>query len=155
MSTAAQPFCRQVNDYSGLVNACRDRSEQMELSRLELDAQAGLCDGHSDKILRPRPEKKFGIMSLGAILQTLGLILVIVEDPVARDKTLARRTPFDAGNRRVGNQNRLKSLAGSDGAAPAQSVPEPPKPRSAAQITRSHLHVVQPRHKGARFGGML
>jgi hypothetical protein len=111
MSTAAQPFCRQVNDYSGLVNACRDRSEQLELSRLELDAQAGLCDGHSDKILRPRAEKRFGITSLGAILQTLGLILVIVEDPAARDCTLARRTPFEAHNRRVGNQNRLKSLA--------------------------------------------
>jgi hypothetical protein len=155
MSTAAQPFCRQVNDYSGLVNACRDRSEQMELSRLELDAQSGLCDGHSDKILRPRAEKKFGIMSLGAILQTLGLILVIVEDPVARDRTLARRTPFDASNRRVGNQNRLKSLPGNDGAAAAPSLPEPPKPRSAAQMTRSHLRVIESRGKRTRFGGML
>jgi hypothetical protein len=95
MSTAAQPFCRQVIDYSALVDAVRDRSEQMELSRLELDHIAGLTPGHSDKILRPRPEKRFGIMSLGAILQTLGLVLVIVEDPAARDKTLARRTPLN------------------------------------------------------------
>jgi hypothetical protein len=29
------------------------------------------------------------------------------------------------------------------------------KPRSAAQMTRSHLHVVQPRHKGARWGGAM
>lgn len=123
------------------------------MSRLELDAQAGLCDGHSDKILRPRPEKKFGIMSFGAILQTLGLILVIVEDPAARDKTLARRVPFDASNRRVGNQNRLKSLTVSNCAAPAQSVPEPPRLRTDAPASRAHLHVVQPRHKGARWGG--
>jgi hypothetical protein len=94
-------------------------------------------------------------MSLGAILQTLGLILVIVEDPVARDKTLARRTPFDASNRRVGNQNRLKSLAANDRAASAQSVPESPKPRAGAPVLRSHLRVVEPRIKGARWGGAL
>jgi hypothetical protein len=82
------------------------------MSRLELDRISGLADGHVAKIIGARPAQKFGITSLGAILQTLGLILVVVEDPAARDKTLARRTPFDAGNRRVGNQNRLKSLAG-------------------------------------------
>src|SRR4051812_29844338 len=111
MSTLAQPFCRQAREYGDLVAAVRERSEQMQMSRLELDHVAGLTPGHADKILRPRASKRFGIMSLGAVLQTLGLILVIVEDPAQRDKTLARRVPFDANNRRVGNQNRLKSLA--------------------------------------------
>lgn len=60
MNASAAPFCRHVLDYSGLVNAVRDRSEQMEMSRHELDHIAGLTQGHADKILRPRPEKKLG-----------------------------------------------------------------------------------------------
>jgi hypothetical protein len=66
------------------------------------DRISGLANGAVAKIIGPRPAKKLGITSLGAVLQTLGLILVVVEDPVARDKTLARRTPFNASNRRVG-----------------------------------------------------
>lgn len=155
MSPTAQPFCRQVNDYSALVQAVRDRSEQMEMSRLELDHIAGLTPGHADKMLRPRASKRFGIMSLGAVLQTLGLILVIVEDPAARDRTLARRTPFEAHNRRVGNQNRLKSLAATGGATPALSAPEPFNYRAEAQEMRSHLRVIESRDKRTRFGGML
>ncbi len=42
--------------------------------------------------------------SLGPVLQSLGLMLVVIEDPSARDKTLACREPFDATNRRVGNK---------------------------------------------------
>jgi hypothetical protein len=117
----------------------------MQMSRSELDHVAGLCEGHSDKILRPRASKRFGIMSLGAVLQTLGLILVNVEDPVARDKTLSTRTPFDASNRRVGNQNRLKGVAVEECAAPVESPPETPAPGAEAPVSRSHLRVIQPR----------
>jgi hypothetical protein len=158
MSTAAQPFCRQVNDYSGLVEAVRDRSEQMEISRNELDRISGLADGHVAKIVSPHPTKKFGILSLGAILQTLGLILVVVEDPAARDRTLARRTPFDAANRRVGNTCRAskepQSLPVPNSATePARVALKPIRPVPAAH---AHLHVVQSRVKGAgRWGGAL
>jgi hypothetical protein len=153
---AVQPFCRQVNDYSALVDAVRDRSEQMEMSRLELDRISGLADGHVAKIVSPHPTKKFGILSLGAVLQALGLVLVVIEDPVARDKTLARRTPFEAGNRRVGNTCR----AGKPESLPAPEIPPERetvaiKSSRPAPVGRSHLHVVQSRHKGARWGGAL
>ncbi|MCP3370776.1 hypothetical protein [Bradyrhizobium cajani] len=111
-------------DYAGLVQAVRDRLEQMEMSRSELDHVGGLTCGHTDKILRPVPEKRFGITSLGTILQTLGLIMIIVEDPAARDKTLARREPFSASNRRVGNKchlgRKVWDLAPDDGGSPRQ-----------------------------------
>jgi hypothetical protein len=155
MSTAAQPFCRHVSDYSALVQAVADRSEQLEVSRNELDRLSGLADGATAKIISPRPAKRFGIVSLGAILQSLGLILVVVEDPVARDKTLARRVPFDAANRRVGNTCR----AGKDPESlPKSDIPPEPmrlalKSSRPAPVARAHLHVVQPRHKGARWGG--
>ena len=39
--------------------------------------------------------------------------------------------------------------------SPLSAKVEASKPRSAAQMTRFQLHVVQPRHKGARWGGAL
>jgi hypothetical protein len=150
MSTAAQPFCRHVNDYSALVEAVRDRTEQMEMSRMELDSVAGLTLGHSDKILRPRPEKKFGIMSLGVILDTLGLVMVLIEDPAKRDKTLARRTPFEAGNRRIGNKSYLGKQPQLENPEPAQI--EAPKPRKAEPASRAHLRVIQSKSRGRQYG---
>jgi hypothetical protein len=157
MSGMAQPFCRQINDYAALVRAVADRSEQMQVSRAELDHLAGLPDGFAGKCLSAKPVKNMGPKTLGPVLGALGLILILVEDPAARDKTLARRVPFNASNRRVGNQNRLKSLAAPS--APPVAIEcvasdEAPRPRSEL-VMRSHLRVVQPRHKGARFGGML
>jgi hypothetical protein len=95
----------------------------LQISRNELDRISGLADGHVAKIVSPQPAKKFGIISLGAILQSLGLILVIVEDPVARDRTLARRTPFDSANRRVGNKCRAGKPAQLESATPAVIAP--------------------------------
>lgn len=151
---AAAPFCRQAVDYAGLVQAVRDRTEQMEMSRLELDHIAGLTPGHSDKILRPWPGKKFGIMSLGAVLQTLGLVLVIMEDPAARDKTLARRTPFCAHNRRVGNHCHPKKLPAIADCGPTADEQPAAPPRES--IGHAHLRVIEQRVKGgARWGGTL
>jgi hypothetical protein len=157
--SAAAPFCRFVIDYSALVATLCERTEQLELSRLELDRIAGLPTGYAGKILSKEPVKTIGLHSLGPVLQSLGLVLCVLEDPAARDRTLARRTPFDASNRRVGNSCNPKKSA-SDCALPAPAVesPQPAQiaPRSTEQISRSHLRVVQPRVKGAgRWGGSL
>jgi hypothetical protein len=99
--------------------------------------------------------------TLGPVLESLGLVLCVLENPSARDRTLARRTPFDASNRRVGNRCNPKKSVDSGATVPAQIESAPSakvgaiKPRSTAQISRSYLHVVQPRVKGARWGGGL
>jgi hypothetical protein len=91
----------------------------------------GLTRGHTDKIISPHAKKRFGMTSLGAILQTLGLILVVVEDPAARDRTLARRTRFDANNRRLGNKNHLGKQPQIESLEPAQiEAPKPPQGRT-------------------------
>ena len=102
--------------------------------------------------MRPRPEKRFQISSLGAILQTLGLVLIVVEDPAARDKTLARREPFKPSNRRVGNQNRLNSQPSVDTAPePIGQTPAPAPLQGSGPASRASLRVIQSKRGGAWF----
>ena len=140
-------FCRFANDYSTLIDVMRERAEQMEIARLELDRLARLADGLAGKLLSKRPVKHFGMRTLGSVLDVLGLIIVVVENPVARDKTLAMRTPFDAANRRVGNKNNSRKSealpAPQIKAAPAEFAP----PKKAEPISRAHLRVVQSRSR--------
>jgi hypothetical protein len=117
--SAAAPFARFVSDYGGLVATFCERTEQLELSRLELDRIAGLPSGYAGKILSKEPVKTIGLNSLGPVLQSLGLVLCVLEDPAARDRTLARREPFKANNRRVGNHCNPKKPADS-GASTSQ-----------------------------------
>jgi hypothetical protein len=109
------PFARFIVDYQALVETFRERSEAMEIARLELDRVAGLTTGYSGKLLSRKPRKHFGMTSLGRVLESLGLILIAVEDPAARDKTLACRERFDASNRRIGNQCNSKKGKSSHG----------------------------------------
>ena len=103
MSTAVQPFCRFLVDYGALVATLCERTEQLELSRLELDRIAGLPSGYAGTVLSKPPVKTISLHSLGPVLQSLGLVLCVLEDPAARDRTLARRIPFDVTNHRVGS----------------------------------------------------
>jgi hypothetical protein len=112
MSSRAVKFARVVHDYAELLEVCRDRSHDLEISRLELDRIAGLSDGHSGKLLAENPLKKFGIASLGDILGAFGLILMVVEDPTAAARTVALRQPVNKSNRRRGNHCASKKTLG-------------------------------------------
>jgi hypothetical protein len=148
MSTAAQPFCRQVCTIPAWSRRYGTAASRWKCPANELDRISGLADGHVAKIVSPQP---IGIMSLGAILQTLGLVLVIIEDPMARDKTLARRPPFQAGNRRVGNKRRAASRRRSKARIPSKIAS--PTPRRIEPVPQCDLRVVQSGSKGARWGG--
>jgi hypothetical protein len=121
----------------------RDRTVDLEISRAETDRIAGLADGHSGKLLSENPVKTFGLKSLGDMLGALGLILMVVEDPAARDRTLARREPVEARNQRFGSKNaNTKPSAKNKVAAPQRS--EPP-------VSHAHLRVIQSRGSGCKF----
>ena len=78
---AAVPFARFVIDYPALVATLCERTEQLELSRLELDRIAGLPSGYAGKVLSKQPVKTIGLNSLGPLLSSLGLVLAVLEDP--------------------------------------------------------------------------
>jgi hypothetical protein len=139
--TISTCIARPVTGYKGLVETCRQRATEMALSRLELDRLSGLPAGYSAKLLGkddavPR-KKRMWPASLEAILGTLGLQIIIIEDHAATSRTLSRRVPVDQANQRFDNKcNSPKLLA-----PPSQPVGPP-----ALTIVRSG------RKRGGKYG---
>ena len=102
---------RLFSDYRTLIETCRARSEELASSRLELDRLAKLPDGYSAKILgkeeNAKDAKRIWPKGLGAMLDTLGLKVILIADDAAAARTLALRTPVDRANQRFGNVSRL------------------------------------------------
>jgi hypothetical protein len=98
---------RIVNDYQGLIEVCRQRAEELAISRSGIDVISGVPSGFAGKALGVRQKKHLGPVTLGPMLQTLGLRLLIIEDEAATARTLARRTPVEARQQRFGNVSRL------------------------------------------------
>jgi hypothetical protein len=71
---------RVALDMEALTAAVRDRAEDLNVPRLELDAAGGLQSGYSAKLLCDPPLKTLGAVSLGAMLKATGLALVVVID---------------------------------------------------------------------------
>jgi hypothetical protein len=80
----------RFTDYQGLWLACRARLEELEMTRESLDALAGWPDRYAGKLFGGAQRKKLGIMSLGATVGATGTYLLLVEDPEATRKILAR-----------------------------------------------------------------
>ncbi len=86
---------RMISDYDGLVSAIRARVDEMNISRNELDVQAGVPLGYSGKVLGPSQIKHLGYATMGPILGAIGCKLVLVEDPEQTAKILNRARPRD------------------------------------------------------------
>jgi hypothetical protein len=138
-------IARPVDGYKGLVETCRQRANELALSRLEIDRLAGLPVGYSAKLLGrddgvPR-KKRMWPASLEAILGTLGLQLIVVEDPAATSRTLSRRVPVDHSQQRF--ENKCNSKPVPQLAAPVND---------SAPVSRAHLRVVQSKRRGSKYG---
>jgi hypothetical protein len=136
---------RPVTGYKGLIETCRQRANELALSRLELDRLAGLPAGYSAKLLGkddgvPR-KKKMWPTSLELILGTLGLQIIIIEDYAATSRTLSRRIPVDRANQRFDNKCNSKPMPKI--AAP-MSEPAP--------ASHAHLRVIQGKRRGGKYG---
>jgi hypothetical protein len=104
---------RLITDYRTLVETCRARADDLELSRLEIDRLGGLPVGYAGKLLGKdgalpgRKHKKMWPVALESMLGVLGLKILLIEDEAATARTLALRTPVDQSNQRFGNVSRL------------------------------------------------
>jgi hypothetical protein len=104
---------RLITDYRTLVETCRARADELELSRLEIDRLGGLPVGYAGKLLGKdggapgRKHKKMWPVALESMLGVLGLKILLIEDEAATARTLALRTPVDRSNQRFGNVSRL------------------------------------------------
>jgi hypothetical protein len=106
-------IARPIPGYKGLVETCRQRAEELEVSRLELDRLAGLPSGYSAKLLGKdgagARQKRMWPIGLEAMLGVLGLKILLIEDETATARTLALRTPVDRANQRFGNVCRISA----------------------------------------------
>jgi hypothetical protein len=143
--TISTCIARPVTGYKGLVETCRQRATELALSRLEIDRLAGLPAGYSAKLLGkddgvPR-KKRMWPASLEAILGTLGLQIIIIEDHAATSKTLSRRVPVDDSNQRFDNKCNSKTM-------PKLAAPQD----ETLPVSRAHLRVVQSKRRGSKYG---
>jgi hypothetical protein len=69
-----------VNDYDGLLQALRQRSDELKISRATLDEISGLNSGYCGKLLSSQPVRGLGRTSLGPLLGAMGCALILVED---------------------------------------------------------------------------
>ena len=85
-----------IRSYDDLHATLRARADALEISRQAIDELAGLPAGYAGKLLGGGQVKKFGGLSLELMLQTLGLRLVVVEDPEALGRLQGRYEKRDA-----------------------------------------------------------
>jgi hypothetical protein len=101
---------RMITDYRTLVETCRARADELALSRPEIDRLAGLPAGYSGKLHgkgNGDKQKRMWPIGLEAMLGTLGLKMLLIEDEAATARTLALGTSVDRANQRFGNVSRL------------------------------------------------
>ena len=118
---------RVITDYKTLVEICRQRADELAISRLEIDRIGGLPSGYSGKILGKdggepgRKNKKIWPIAMEAMLGVLGLQILLIEDEAATARTISLRKPVQREQQRFGNVSRLTRLP-----APAPQPAGPP-----------------------------
>jgi hypothetical protein len=117
---------RAFSDYRTLVEICRARADELELSRSELDRLSGLPAGYSSKLHgrdgAERRGKKMWPFSLEAMLGVLGVRIVLIEDDAATARTLALRVPVDRSQQRFGNVSRIGDRQALDSCAEQEAT---------------------------------
>jgi hypothetical protein len=73
-----------ICDRNGLVEALRNRKDELNLSNAFVEHQLQMSDGHCDKLLGPTQRKGMSIPVLFDMVELLGLSLVIKIDPETR-----------------------------------------------------------------------
>lgn len=92
-----------VASYDELIDAIRTRKAELGLSDATVDSISGLAAGHTGKLLGPAQVKTLGKVSMGLLLQALGLVLVVVEDPAQTEKMRAQYAQREGHQVREGN----------------------------------------------------
>lgn len=71
---------RVISDWDALHEGFRDRVDELEITRTEVDAAGKLQPGYASKILCDPPMRSFGRESLPRMLRATGMALVLVID---------------------------------------------------------------------------
>jgi len=100
-----------ASDYDSLIDLVRYRLHEMQTTNLEIDAVSGLHSGYCSKTTAPIPLKSMGKVSMGPLLQTMGLKLIVVRDDEAfakiEHRLAKRQRPREDGVKLSAGSSRL------------------------------------------------
>jgi hypothetical protein len=86
-----------------LLDALRERRDEVGITLEKLDDIAGHPSGYSAKLLAPVPIKNLGWLSFGLTLDALGVALVMVENPEQIKRVENRWIPRERPQQRPRN----------------------------------------------------
>jgi hypothetical protein len=81
----------EVRDYDQLIAALRDRVSKLGVTCESVDHVSGLPQRYTNKLLSRHPVRMFGRRSLGPVLQSLGVKLVLTLDAESDFEKLRQR----------------------------------------------------------------
>lgn len=99
---------RVITDYEALQEAFSDRIEDLNVSRITVDAAGGFTPGYSSKLLCTPPMKTLGAGTLAKMLKATGLVLIAVVDDIRFAETKAKMGKRKKTVRAVARIKRVK-----------------------------------------------
>jgi hypothetical protein len=100
-NTPALPDVPMIHSMEELLAALRARRDELQLTHERLDDISGLPSGYFGKLLAPVPIKNLGWMSFGLALDSMGVALVMVENPEQIKLVEKRWTPRERPHQRT------------------------------------------------------
>ena len=82
-----------AHDYQELIAALRARQTELNVAYSTIDEVSGLPQNYVSKLLAQMPIKGLGRISLGPLLGSLGLVLIVAEDLEALQRVRSRLVP--------------------------------------------------------------
>ena len=92
MAEGDERIVATFDSYAGMLNAIRDRVNELQVTGTALDHYSGLPLGYFSKVAGANPIRRLGMTSFAPILNGLGLKCQFVEDQAAT-KRLRNRLP--------------------------------------------------------------
>ena len=91
-----------VSSYEQMLDAIRQRVNELQIHGTRFDAFAGLPDGYLSKLTGPSPTRRIGMQSFQPLLSGLGLRCLFVEDEAATQRLKNKLPPRNASYVRGG-----------------------------------------------------
>jgi hypothetical protein len=83
------------DSYAGMLDAIRERVNELQIHGTRFDEFAGLPIGYLSKLIGPSPVRRLGMTSFEPVLAALGLRCLFVEDEAATQRLKDKLPPRD------------------------------------------------------------
>jgi hypothetical protein len=99
MADPPRTIAQGLADYGALLRAVRDRVAELGITHETVDAVSGLQSGYTSKLLADPPIRRMGPIILFLVLQSLGMTVSLIDDPIGLSSLRHRLTPRKVARR--------------------------------------------------------